>query len=137
MKNAKILISATTLILLGSPAIYADGQGNPVDLAVLNSLNVEMGSEVDEEALSVIMEVDGARLESLTTPEAKCDLAMNMLIAADIDPDMMNELEDGDDPTDMLSEAMGDAEAAATLVSGLEQMDTELNECFTNLATSE
>jgi hypothetical protein len=137
MKNAQILISATTLILLGSPAIYADGQGNPVDLAVLNSLNVEMGSEVDEEALSAIMEMEGAGLESLTTPEAKCDLAMNMLIAADIDPDMMTELDDGDDPTEMLSEAMGDTEAAATLVSGLEQMDADLKECFTNLATSE
>ena len=76
-------------------------------------------------------------MESLTTPEAKCDLAMNMLVAADIDPDMMTELDDGDDPTEMLSEAMGDEEAAATLVSGLEQMDADLKECFTNLATSE
>ena len=137
MKSMRVLIPAATLILFGSQTIDADGQGNPVDLAVLNSLNVEMGSEVDQDALSTLIEMEGAELESMTTPEAQCDMAINMLMAADVDPDMMTELDDGDDPTEMLSEAMGDAEAAATLASGLEQMDTDLNECFTNLATSE
>ena len=137
MKSTHILLPATALILLSSPAIYADGQGNPVDLAVLNSLNVEMGSEVDQDALSTLLEMEGAELESMTTPEAQCDIAINMLMAADIDPDMMTGLADGDDPAETLSEVMGDSEAAAILIAGLEQTNADLDECFTNLATNE
>ncbi len=137
MKSTHILLPATALILLSSPAIYADGQGNPVDLAVLNSLNVEMGSEVDQDALSTLLEMEGAELESMTTPEAQCDMAINMLMAADIDPDMMTGLADGDDPAETLSEVMGDSEAAAILIAGLEQTNADLDECFTNLATNE
>ena len=137
MKSTHILLPATALILLSAPAIYADGQGNPLDLAVLNSLNVEMGSEVDEDALASIMDMEGAELESMTTPEAQCDMAINMLMAADIDPDMMTGLADGDDPSETLSEVMGDSEAAAILIAGLEQTNADLDECFTNLATNE
>ena len=137
MKSTHILLPATALILLSSPAIYADGQGNPVDLAVLNSLNVEMGSEVDQDALSTLLEMEGAELESMTKPEAQCDIAINMLISADIDPDMMTVLADGDDPAETLSEVMGDSEAAAILIAGLEQTNADLDECFTNLATNE
>ena len=137
MKSTHILLPATALILLSSPAIYADGQGNPVDLAVLNSLNVEMGSEVDQDALSTLIEMEGAELESMTTPEAQCDMAINMLMAADVDPDMMTGLADGDDPAETLSEVMGDSEAAAILIAGLEQTNADLDECFTNLATNE
>ena len=137
MKSTHILLPATALILLSSPAIYGDGQGNPVDLAVLNSLNVEMGSEVDQDALSTLLEMEGAELESMTTPEAQCDIAINMLISADIDPDMMTGLADGDDPAETLSEVMGDSEAAAILIAGLEQTNADLDECFTNLATNE
>ena len=137
MKSTHILLPATALILLSSPAIYADGQGNPVDLAVLNSLNVEMGSEVDQDALSTLLEMEGAELESMTTPEAQCDIAINMLMAADIDPDMMTGLADGDDPAETLSEVMGDSEAAAILIAGLEETNADLDECFTNLATNE
>ena len=137
MRNTFTLFSSVTLLVGMSSFCGADGQGNPVDLAVLNSLNVEMGSEVDHDALSTLMDMEGSELESISTPKAKCDMAMNMLMAADIDPDIMTALDDGDDPAEMLSEAMGDAEAAATLMSGLEQMDTDLAECLTNLATSE
>ena len=137
MKSMRVLIPAATLILFGSQTIDADGQGNPVDLAVLNSLNVEMGSEVDEDALASIMDMEGAELESMTTPEAQCDMAINMLMAADIDPDIMTGLADGDDPAETLSEVMGDSEAAAILIAGLEQTNADLDECFTNLATNE
>ena len=137
MRNTFTLFTSVTLLVGMSSFCGADGQGNPVDLAVLNSLNVEMGSEVDEDALASIMDMEGAELESMTTPEAQCDMAINMLMAADIDPDMMTGLADGDDPTDTLSEVMGDSEAAAILIAGLEQTNADLDECFTNLATNE
>ena len=137
MRNICTLFSSAILLFGMSSVCNADGQGNPVDLAVLNSLNVEMGSEVDEDALASIMDMEGAELESMTTPEAQCDMAINMLMAADIDPDMMTVLADGDDPAETLSEVMGDSEAAAILIAGLEQTNADLDECFTNLATNE
>jgi len=137
MRNICTLFSSALLLVSMSSVCNADGQGNPVDLAVLNSLNVEMGSEVDEDALASIMDMQGAELESMTTPEAQCDMAINMLMAADIDPDMVTGLADGDDPAETLSEVMGDSEAAAILMAGLEQTNADLDECFTNLATSE
>ena len=137
MRNICTLFSSAILLVGMSSVCNADGQGNPVDLAVLNSLNVEMGSEVDEDALASIMDMEGAELESMTTPEAQCDMAINMLMAADIDPDMMTGLADGDDPAETLSEVMEDSEAAAILIAGLEQTNADLDECFTNLATNE
>ena len=137
MRNICTLFSSAILLFGMSSVCNADGQGNPVDLAVLNSLNVEMGSEVDEDALASILDMEGAELESMTTPEAQCDMAINMLMAADIDPDMMTGIADGDDPSETLSEVMGDSEAAAILIAGLEETNADLDECFTNLATSE
>ena len=137
MRNICTLFSSAILLFGMSSVCNADGQGNPVDLAVLNSLNVEMGSEVDEDALASIMDMEGVELESMTTPEAQCDMAINMLMAADIDPDMMTGLADSDDPAETLSEVMGDSEAAAILMAGLEQTNADLDECFTNLATNE
>ena len=137
MRNICTLFSSAILLFGMSSVCNADGQGNPVDLAVLNSLNVEMGSEVDEDALASILDMEGAELESMTTPEAQCDMAINMLMAADIDPDMMIGIADGDDPSETLSEVMGDSEAAAILIAGLEETNADLDECFTNLATNE
>jgi hypothetical protein len=137
MRNICTLFSSAILLFGMSSVCNADGQGNPVDLAVLNSLNVEMGSEVDEDALASILDMEGAELESMTTPEAQCDMAINMLMAADIDPDMMTGIADGDDPSETLSEVMGDSEAAAILIAGLEETNADLDECFTNLATNE
>ena len=137
MRNICTLFSSAILLFGMSSVCKADGQGNPVDLAVLNSLNVEMGSEVDEDALASILDMEGAELESMTTPEAQCDMAINMLMAADIDPDMMTGIADGDDPSETLSEVMGDSEAAAILIAGLEETNADLDECFTNLATNE
>ena len=137
MRNICTLFSSAILLFGMSSVCNADGQGSPVDLAVLNSLNVEMGSEVDEDALASILDMEGAELESMTTPEAQCDMAINMLMAADIDPDMMTGIADGDDPSETLSEVMGDSEAAAILIAGLEETNADLDECFTNLATNE
>ncbi len=147
MKRMNALLSAVFVSIAFSSSVGAEGQGNPVDLAVLNSLNVEMGSEVDQNALDQIMDMQGLGQESLSSPDAMCEMAANMITAAELDPGLMAEVVESDNPVEVLTEAMGgDAEAAETLIAGLESTggrldsessDSALDECFISLATNE